>query len=48
MIERKFVGEKMREFLVNQYLLKELGAGKYSSFELSLKILNLVNPEKSC
>ncbi len=34
MIERKFVGEKMREFLVNEYLLKELGAGKYSSFEI--------------
>ncbi|MSR85801.1 30S ribosomal protein S3 [Candidatus Woesearchaeota archaeon] len=34
MIERKFVGEKMREFLVNEYLHKELGAGKYSSFEI--------------
>ncbi len=34
MIERKFVGEKMREFLVNEYLYKELGAGKYSSFEI--------------
>ena len=34
MIERKFVGEKMREFLVNEYLYKELGPGKYSSFEI--------------
>ncbi|MDP3728812.1 MAG: 30S ribosomal protein S3 [bacterium] len=34
MIERKFVSEKMREFLVNQYLYKELGPGKYSSFEI--------------
>ncbi len=34
MIERKFVKEKMREFLVNQYLHKELGSGKYSSFEI--------------
>ncbi len=34
MIERKFVAEKMREFLVNQYLFKELGAGKFSSFEI--------------
>ena len=34
MIERKFVSEKMREFLVNQYLLKQLGSGKYSSFEI--------------
>ena len=34
MIERKFVAEKMREFLVNQYLLKELGPGKFSSFEI--------------
>lgn len=34
MIERKFVAEKMKEFLVNQYLYKELGPGKYSSFEI--------------
>jgi len=34
MIERKFVAEKMKEFLVNQYLLKELGPGKFSSFEI--------------
>jgi len=34
MIERKFVAEKMREFLVNEYLYKELGPGKYSSFEI--------------
>ncbi len=34
MIERKFVGEKMREYLVNEYLHKELGSGKYSSFEI--------------
>jgi len=34
MIERKFVAEKMREFLVNEYLHKELGLGKYSSFEI--------------
>lgn len=34
MIERKFVAEKMREFLVNDYLSKKLGAGKYSSFEI--------------
>lgn len=34
MIERKFVGEKMREYLVNEYLYKELGPGKYSSFEI--------------
>jgi small subunit ribosomal protein S3 len=34
MIERKFVAEKMREFLVNEYLFKELGPGKYSSFEI--------------
>lgn len=34
MIERKFVAEKMREFLVNDYLSKKLGAGKYSSFDI--------------
>lgn len=34
MIERKFVAEKMKEFLVNQYLFKELGPGKFSSFEI--------------
>ncbi|HIH15249.1 MAG: ribosomal protein S3P Rps3p, small subunit ribosomal protein S3 [archaeon GW2011_AR17] len=34
MIERKFVSEKMREYLVNEYLYKELGPGKYSSFEI--------------
>jgi len=34
MIERKFVAEKMREFLVNAYLFKEMGPGKYSSFEI--------------
>ena len=34
MIERKFVAEKMREFLVNEYLYKEMGPGKYSSFEI--------------
>ncbi len=34
MIERKFIAEKMREFLVNDYLHKELGPGKYSSFEI--------------
>lgn len=34
MIERKFVAEKMREYLVNEYLYKELGPGKYSSFEI--------------
>lgn len=34
MIERKFVSEKMREFLVNEYLAKKMGSGKYSSFEI--------------
>ena len=34
MIERKFVAEKMKEFLVDSYLFKEMGAGKYSSFEI--------------
>ncbi|MBT3324354.1 30S ribosomal protein S3 [archaeon] len=34
MIERKFVAEKMREFLVHDYFLKEMGAGKFSSFEI--------------
>src|SRR3989339_2019292 len=34
MIERRFVSEKMREYLVNEYLYKELGPGKYSSFEI--------------
>lgn len=34
MIERKFIAEKVREFLVNDYLHKELGSGKYSSFEI--------------
>ncbi|MBT4174928.1 30S ribosomal protein S3 [archaeon] len=34
MIERKFVAEKIREFLVGDYMKKEMGAGKYSSFEI--------------
>ena len=34
MIERKFVAEKMKEFLVHSYFLKEMGAGKFSSFEI--------------
>ena len=34
MIERKFVAEKMKEFMVNDYLFKEMGPGKYSSFEI--------------
>ena len=34
MIERKFVAEKMRAFLVNEYLSKKMGPGKYSSFEI--------------
>ena len=34
MIERKFVAEKMREFLVYDYMFKEMGAGKFSSFEI--------------
>jgi small subunit ribosomal protein S3 len=34
MIEKKFVAEKMKEFLVNQYLFSEMGPGKYSSFEI--------------
>ncbi len=34
MIERKFVAEKMKEFLVNEYLSKKMGPGKYSSFEI--------------
>ena len=34
MIERKFVAEKMREFLVNEFLFKKMGPGKYSSFEI--------------
>ncbi len=34
MIERKFVAEKMKEFLVSDYLSKRLGVGKYSSFEI--------------
>jgi small subunit ribosomal protein S3 len=34
MIEKKFVAEKMKEFLVNSYLFEEMGAGKFSSFEI--------------
>jgi small subunit ribosomal protein S3 len=34
MIERKFVAEKMKEFLVHTYFFKEMGAGKFSSFEI--------------
>tara|TARA_Y100000310_G_scaffold342215_1_gene444359 strand:- start:6944 stop:7768 length:825 start_codon:yes stop_codon:yes gene_type:complete len=34
MIERKFVAEKMKEFLVHTYLFNEMGAGKFSSFEI--------------
>ena len=34
MIERKFVAEKMKEFLVGVYMKKKLGVGKYSSFEI--------------
>jgi small subunit ribosomal protein S3 len=34
MIERKFVAEKMKEFLVHNYLYNEMGAGKFSSFEI--------------
>ncbi len=34
MIERKFVAEKIREFLVGAYMKKEMGSGKYSSFEI--------------
>lgn len=34
MIERKFVAERIREFLVHSYLTKEMGAGKFSSFEI--------------
>ena len=31
MIERKFVAEKMKDFMVRTYLSKHLGTGKYSS-----------------
>tara|TARA_Y100000310_G_scaffold244040_1_gene248718 strand:- start:2063 stop:2833 length:771 start_codon:yes stop_codon:yes gene_type:complete len=34
MIERKFVAEKMKEFLVGIYMKKKMGVGKYSSFEI--------------
>tara|TARA_Y100000310_G_scaffold345610_1_gene467277 strand:- start:783 stop:1520 length:738 start_codon:yes stop_codon:yes gene_type:complete len=34
MIERKFIAEKVKEFLVGDYMKKEMGAGKYSSFEI--------------
>jgi small subunit ribosomal protein S3 len=34
MIERKFVSEKMRELLVQSFMAKELGKGKYSYFEI--------------
>ena len=34
MIERKFVAEKVKEFLVGSFMKKEMGAGKYSSFEI--------------
>ena len=34
MIERKFVAEKMRDFLVRTHMSKTLGAGKYSSISI--------------
>ena len=34
MIERKFVADKMKEYLVHDYLFKQMGAGKFSSFEI--------------
>jgi small subunit ribosomal protein S3 len=34
MIERKFVAEKMRDFMVRTYLSKSLGTGKYSSITI--------------
>jgi len=34
MIERKFVAEKMRDFLVRTYMSKSLGTGKYSDIQI--------------
>jgi len=34
MIERKFVAEKMKDFLVRTYMSKSLGSGKYSSISI--------------
>ncbi|MFH1972888.1 MAG: 30S ribosomal protein S3 [archaeon] len=34
MIERKFVAEKMKDFLVRTYMSKNLGSGKYSSISI--------------
>lgn len=34
MIERKFVAEKVKEYLVSEYLHQQLGAGRFSHFEI--------------